>query len=114
MKLNKTSQSIPNKTSQEIEEETPIEEEEDEEDDEEEEVEQTQEKPVVKVKPKLDPQEEEKRRIARQVEMEIELLQNTGRYRVELLHRLDEITRALSVVAGVLVELTDNGKENSK
>jgi len=40
-----------------------------------------------------------------QIAMEIELLQNNGRYRVELLHQLQEINKALVVIAGTLVDL---------
>jgi len=36
---------------------------------------------------------------------EIELLQNNGRFRVELLYQLQEINKALTVIAGVLVDL---------
>jgi len=45
-----------------------------------------------------------------QIAYEIEVLQNNGRYRVELLHQLQEINRALTVIAGVLVEKAGNGK----
>jgi len=39
-----------------------------------------------------------------QILMEIEMLQNNGRYRAEMLHQLNEINKALVVIAGVLVE----------
>lgn len=38
---------------------------------------------------------------------EIEMLQNNGRYRAELLHQLNEINKALVVIAGVLVDFKD-------
>ena len=41
-----------------------------------------------------------------QVQMEIEMLQNDGRFRVELLHQMQELNKALVVIAGALV----NGK----
>ena len=47
--------------------------------------------------------------IEQEIAMEIELLQNDGRFRVELLHQMQEIKKALVVVAGVLVDLK-NGK----
>lgn len=37
---------------------------------------------------------------------EIEALQNDGRFRIELLHLLSEINKALVVIAGVLVDIT--------
>jgi hypothetical protein len=43
-----------------------------------------------------------------QIEMEIALLQNNGRFRAELLNQLNELNRALVVIAGALVDL--NGK----
>jgi len=48
--------------------------------------------------PKADAKEQE------QIAMEIELLQNNGRFRVELLHQLQEINKALVVVAGIMVD----------
>lgn len=49
----------------------------------------------------------ERERIA----MEIELMQNNGRYRAELLFQLQGINRALSVVAGILAELNGKGSQ---
>lgn len=45
-----------------------------------------------------------------QIAMEIGLLQNNGRFRAELLHQLQEINKALVVIAGTLVDLTKNDK----
>jgi len=45
-----------------------------------------------------------------QILMEIEMLQNNGRFRAELLHQLQEINKALVVVAGVLVDLSGDKK----
>lgn len=45
-----------------------------------------------------------------QIAMEIEMLQNDGRFRVELLHQLQEINRALVVIAGTMVDLSKNDK----
>jgi hypothetical protein len=42
--------------------------------------------------------------------MEMELLHNDGRYRVEMLNQMQEISNALKVIAGVLIELSGNGK----
>jgi len=44
--------------------------------------------------------------VDQRIAMEIEMLQNNGRYRVELLHQLQEINKALVVIAGVLVDLS--------
>lgn len=43
--------------------------------------------------------------------MEIEMLQNDGRYRAELLHQIAEVKQALVVIAGVLVDLAGHGKK---
>jgi hypothetical protein len=40
-----------------------------------------------------------------QIELEIELLQNDGRYREELLHQLSEMNKALVIIASVLVDI---------
>jgi len=45
-----------------------------------------------------------------QIALEIEMLQNNGRFRAELLHQLQEINKALVVIAGTLVDLTKNDK----
>lgn len=91
----------------------PIEEEfedEDEEEDEED-LEEVAPKPQIKKKPAEISQEtgqdEEKIDERDKILMEIEMLQNNGRYRVELLHQLQEMNKALVVIAGILVE---NGK----
>lgn len=42
---------------------------------------------------------------------EIEMLQNNGRFRAEMLHQLQEIKQALVVIAGVLVDLPGNDKK---
>ena len=69
-----------------------------------------EEKPIVKEKPieKVDP----KINAEQQIEMEIAMLQDNGRFRIELLHQLQEINKALVVVAGVLVDLA--GKDDKK
>ena len=68
--------------------------------------------PVKEVKkaPVSDPKAPEKDDNAQRVQMEIEMLQNDGRYRVELLHQMQELNKALVVIAGVLVDLSGNGK----
>lgn len=43
--------------------------------------------------------------------MEVEMLQNNGRFRMELIRELTEINKALVVIAGVLVDLTGNGRQ---
>jgi hypothetical protein len=48
------------------------------------------------------------------LQMEVELLQNDGRFRVELLHRLDAMTTALGIIAEVLVQMTDNGEDKER
>jgi hypothetical protein len=118
---NRNSQNTPQRASQQTNKETPQEEEEyseDEEDNEEEEdnqeVEQVVEEKRPSVKPKRPEIKQEETDHVSQVQMEIELLQNNGRFRVELLHRLDEINRALTIVAGVLVQLAENGAEKSE
>ena len=75
--------------------------------DEEENLELEEEKPV-EVEEKQDADVPVDQRIA----MEIEMLQNNGRFRVELLHQLQEMNKALVVIAGVLVDLSGkNGQE---
>jgi len=76
--------------------------------DEEENLELEEEKPV-EVEEKQDADVPVDQRIA----MEIEMLQNNGRYRVEMLHQLQEINKALIVIAGSLVDLSENGKEKN-
>jgi len=58
-------------------------------------------KPVKKV---------EKDENAQRVLMEIEMLQSDGRFRVELLHQMQELNTALVLIAGALADLTENGK----
>lgn len=41
---------------------------------------------------------------------EIEMLQNDGRFRVELLHQMQEINQALVVIAGALATLSNGSK----
>ena len=49
--------------------------------------------------------------VDQQIAMEIELLQNDGRYRVELLHQMQEINKSLLGIAEILVDLAGkNGK----
>jgi len=49
--------------------------------------------------------------VDQQIAMQIEMLQNNGRFRVEMLHQMQEINKALVVIAGVLVDLSGkNGK----
>lgn len=69
------------------------------------EVDKVDEKPMNEVK--KSPETDQN---AQRVLMEIEMLQNDGRYRVELLHQLQELNKALVVVAEVLVNLSGNGK----
>jgi hypothetical protein len=70
----------------------------------------TQEKPVVVPQQEISEAEKEQMSREQQILMEIEMLQNNGRYRAELLHQLQEINKALVVIAGVLVDLSNNGK----
>lgn len=44
------------------------------------------------------------------ISRDIEMLQNNGRFRIELLHQLNEINKALVVIAGTMADLTGNGK----
>ena len=72
---------------------------------EDEEIPKAQEKPAVKPSNEVAeaiPQITEAQK--EQILMEIEMLQNNGRYRAEMLHQLNEINKALVVIAGVLVE----------
>jgi predicted component of type VI protein secretion system len=57
--------------------------------------------------PKVDPKEQE--RVAQILE-EIEMLQNNGRFRAELLHQMQEINQALVVIAGALANLSKHDK----
>jgi len=78
--------------------------EEEEEEEQEEETEEEEQKNSKKPKEEVSPEEK--------VSMEIELLQNNGRFRGELLYQLQKINTALTVIAKVLVDLTDGKKEN--
>jgi hypothetical protein len=73
----------------------------------EEETPQEQKKPATKPTEAVPKQEVDPRE---QILMEIEMLQNNGRFRAELLSQLQEINRALVIIAGVLVDLSGNGK----
>jgi hypothetical protein len=64
--------------------------------------------PIMPQKPIVEASKEALSR-EQQIMMEIEMLQNNGRYRAELLNQLQEINKALVVIAGVLVDLS-NGK----
>ena len=55
--------------------------------------------------PEIDQESDEKQDISQRIAMEIELLQNDGRYRAELLHQLQEINRSLLGIAEILVDL---------
>jgi len=57
---------------------------------------------VEKPLEQLSPQE----RIA----MEIEMLQNNGRFRVELLNQLQELNKAMAIIGGILLDLTGDKK----
>lgn len=109
-------------------EELPVEEEFDEEDeddedlDDEAEVEETAQKPQVRKKPAEIPQEtgQDKEEISDgdRILMEIEMLQNNGRFRSELLAQfqehnktLKEMNKALIVIAGVLVDRNERKKK---
>lgn len=54
-------------------------------------------------KDEKDPKDEK----VQQILMEIEMLQNNGRFRAELLNQLNEINKALVVIAGALANLSD-------
>jgi DNA replicative helicase MCM subunit Mcm2 (Cdc46/Mcm family) len=73
---------------------------------EEEEEEEDEEEIEEKQKPVKTKDDEEMQKIL----MEIEILNNNGRYRAELLHRLDQISLSLNVVAEVLSNLIDGKK----
>ena len=56
--------------------------------------------------PKASAKEEPKKEeidVQQQILMEIEMLQNNGRFRAELLHQLQELNKALVVIANILV-----------
>lgn len=61
---------------------------------------------VAPLPPKQEAQTSEKVSPQEQILMEIEMLQNNGRYRVELLHQLQEINKALAIIGGILLDLT--------
>lgn len=71
-----------------------------------EDLEQDEEMPVESKKVAQKPSKEEIEDNKRKIAMEIELLQNDGRFRAELLHQLQELNRALVVIAGTLVDLS--------
>ena len=61
--------------------------------------------------PEIDPKSDDTPNIDQQIAMEIELLQNDGRYRAEQLHQLQEINKSLLGMAEILVDLANkNGK----
>ena len=93
----------PDPTPEKVEKEKIVDAEDDYVDEETEEIQESDEKPDEKPDGKIDPEQ--------QIMMEIELLQNNGRYRVELLHQLQEINKALVVVAGVLVDLSEKNEQ---
>jgi hypothetical protein len=69
-----------------------------------------QEKPIEK---KINPQNQEIEKEvvdSQKIIMQIESLQNNGIFRLELLGQLEEIKRALTVIAGVLVDSFGDGK----
>ena len=67
-------------------------------------------KPVEEVAPTPTPVAvEQPRSREEQMGMEIEMLQNNGRFRVELLHQMQEINKALVGIAEIMVDL--NGKK---
>jgi predicted TIM-barrel fold metal-dependent hydrolase len=70
---------------------------------------------IAKEIPKPEPKSAEltkEEEIQQQILMEIELLQNNGRYRVELLHQMQEINRNLVGIAEILVDVAGNVKAN--
>ena len=72
-----------------------------------------EETPQEKIKPTAKPTEavqEQQIDPREQIEMEIELLQNNGRFRAELLNQLQEINKALVVIAGALVDFNGKGQ----
>jgi len=70
-----------------------------------------EETPTTEEKPIENVEQEAEIPIEQRIGMEIEMLQNDGRFRVELLHQLQEINKALVVIAGMLVDLAGkNGK----
>lgn len=62
---------------------------------------------IDKVEKAVDPKEQA--RIQAILE-EIEMLQNNGRFRAELLHQMQEINQALVVIAGALANLSKHDK----
>ena len=59
---------------------------------------------TAKEVPRIDPKEQE--RVAQILE-EIEMLQNNGRFRAELLHQMQEINQALVVIASAIASKND-------
>lgn len=81
--------------------------------DEDEEMPEQEQKPAVKPQKQATEPIKEEMSAEDKIAMEIEMLQNNGRFRAELLHQLQGINRALTVIAGVLVDLDGNGKETA-
>lgn len=77
--------------------------------DEEEEKPKKEEKPPVKAVKEVSEASETSKQ--QNILMDIARLQDNGVFRIELLHQLNEMNRALTVIAGVLVEISGNGKE---
>jgi hypothetical protein len=69
-----------------------------------------QEKPAIKPQESVTEASKGQLTKEQQIMMEIEMLQNDGRFRAELLSQLQDINKALVVIADALVELFGHGK----
>lgn len=89
----------------------PVEDEEELDEDEFEEDPKVEERPIAKTVNPTNKEDQKDQSVTidpKQIMEQIEALQNNGVYRMELLGQLDEIKRALVVIAGVLVDLNGN------
>jgi molecular chaperone GrpE (heat shock protein) len=82
-----------------------------EEEDEDEEISEEPQKPLTQKKvEKVEKEVDEIDKQREQILMEIEMLQNNGRYRVEMLHQMQEMNRALVVISSILADISGGRK----
>ena len=72
-------------------------------------VETKEQEKVEEVKEDTTPNDAEQQEIEK-ILQEMEMLQNNGRFRVEMLHQMSEMNKSLMAIASVLVEFSGNDK----
>ena len=74
--------------------------------------EEEEERAIVKPKQEEKPTPKKDMTKEEQIAMEIEMLQNNGRFRVELLHQLQEINKSLYVLSKTIYDLVGDDKKD--